>query len=1426
MKLYQNALKLHSQGPHFFSEAEQAYEALFDSEIFSYPESQSLAKRLALKDNADESDYDDYEIGQAAPPVGSNDAAPNSLPQILYLSYKNHGQFLLDRLIYRVAVPNEEDARILHGGKEARSAASESLELFAEALDRDETDFDLWRRTSRISGYLGSQRLTRFSLEAVLDSKSRVDGESDGLDEVFAREELTELVTTLQDELSQIQMDSPISSRKKIAKSLKTLMDPFPELPNSPQQLLAQSLPRGESKILDLPECTWTGIGKLILEQRKLQMRNDSSTEFGNRYELKLPNEQTHAPYNTAESRKHKKMVSAESLFKSRALPDPASQQKCESQSDEITMIDVSTKEGSVSHKTSLVDKEATTSEVSVIGFEPSTTNNIKTSDPLDRTKAAGTSCGQATDAKPTLKRNSDLAGIQDSVEGGRSRSKRLRARAEVNADEEVDPKDLTKHFEELLQPCVQADRWLFSVVHELCTKAGVQFSNNLANQTQASSLDDDAGGFIVAEDNATFFKDFKDTLCSWDPNKSNLLVHGTGSGASVTLLGRGNDSGLAAFLEHSKTGSRKTSENMLFDQGILEFVRLNNESWNDLDQLSTLWIEALLRPSTLNHGMGAEELSSSSQSIGSKYMQYAWPVSLKDTLSQILVEEDETVFSAVEKQVSLIDERTPGEAPRAVIQQHEMEATIELAQTIFELHLDVYGKITAPSSKVDQPTRTTQRDRLRRWAALSSNAMSRQPDGEAAAVRNLAFRHLWSSVIYVSLVEAASRDHVLLCLKDIKLMLEVLDLSPIELQNNAIMPEVSPEAAEREISKLTTMDFFLSIFDPSIEEPVAVIESLEPVLMRTGLKTVTKQLQPDEEIMREIKDSQDDEVEMQDAMPPILSSLRTPAKSYEHQMSDFLDKANASLRLSLWHRLKTAYEAIDFPPMVFLCNIRCMNIILLELQSPTYVKESREDRTANLVVWMRNLADLATHCLDLVRGSLKALDCMDEDHLGMALKSCVEMTKLFHVYAQWEDALRVGQMQAPQQPSGAAVTYRSAMNFMREIQPKLWVLLYLLLREAASQDPKSFTTLDEDLVEYLTATHSAFSSRDFCRVGKKSFLKFMKTELLRLHVPAISESEMSQVLYDLYGLKVCQNSSDLNEHGCTGDQIDRSSALEIIDFVMTQARKFNIRDLLKSDLKIAIEKIQAIVGTPRASSVHQAFNRRIAISFFKSPINPVNLYRSLRGIGGLTGMPINTEYAVVARKGWFFQLGYILLMKYKTQKRLTPDTSDDLDNAVTFLKLDLDFNAENWETWYRLAQTFDAKIDEDTTWNADKINDSKSDLVAMQKHSIHCYTMAVAGAVRHADNSFETASKLSDLYTDFGNRIYASSRAPFSMKVFSLHDHTKFFNGAARGTYENPPFRELTEPAAWTFAAHLFRLAIVDKPDYWMYVQIPAFLP
>ena len=198
--------------------------------------------------------------------------------------------------------------------------------------------------------------------------------------------------------------------------------------------------------------------------------------------------------------------------------------------------------------------------------------------------------------------------------------------------------------------------------------------------------------------------------------------------------------------------------------------------------------------------------------------------------------------------------------------------------------------------------------------------------------------------------------------------------------------------------------------------------------------------------------------------------------------------------------------------------------------------------------------------------------------------------------------------------------------------------------------------------------------------------------------------------------------------------------------------------------------------------------------------------------------LPVPAERAVIAQKGWYFLLGHAALTKFRSQKRLNPVPTTDLDDAILFFRQDLEHGFGRWESWYRLAQTYDAKLEEDITWSADKMNNNQTELVIWQRYAIHCYTMALAAAIRTADPTPESRSLLSDLYSDFGMRIYTSSREPLSMAAFGLTDFTRHFNKPeSQQLYEGKPFRETNLYFVWNFASYLFRRAAVSKPKNWM---------
>ena len=96
-----------------------------------------------------------------------SDGSLSSLPQILHLAYKNRGQFVLDQLRHQAQAAFQAGSRLSE--QLIESGADRALKDFAEALMRDDTDADLWRRTARIADMTGRKRIARLCLEAALD---------------------------------------------------------------------------------------------------------------------------------------------------------------------------------------------------------------------------------------------------------------------------------------------------------------------------------------------------------------------------------------------------------------------------------------------------------------------------------------------------------------------------------------------------------------------------------------------------------------------------------------------------------------------------------------------------------------------------------------------------------------------------------------------------------------------------------------------------------------------------------------------------------------------------------------------------------------------------------------------------------------------------------------------------------------------------------------------------------------------------------------------------------------------------------------------------------------------------------------------------------------------------------------------------------
>jgi hypothetical protein len=836
----------------------------------------------------------------------------------------------------------------------------------------------------------------------------------------------------------------------------------------------------------------------------------------------------------------------------------------------------------------------------------------------------------------------------------------------------------------------------------------------------------------------------------------------------------------LSAFLEHAKSGSQRAHEAPAFDDArdFKNFVETVNDGWSTIHDVAYEYVKGLAKT----------------------YTDSKWPDQLRATVAQVISTFDGSIYERVVHEL---------ETSRGMMEGEAFAELANLAQVLFELHLDAYERITNPNSAVEQGTMLETRGRLDRWMDLvTAITKLRNPEQDDA----LSLRFLWAAVSSTTLVKGTSRDHVLNCWHSLRDFLAKSPGADINLPNNVIMPEISTAAAEREISKLTTMDFFLGLFQEDMSDPVSVIESLEPVLSPEGVHIIVP------------APSEPNGDDSDTANPKHRKQLPiTECASQELlDLWNFLKSSSTELRLLLWSRLGEAYGKIQYTTKQFSCFLRSIETIIADFEGDEYINTPTEPRRTLFMSMLKALDDLIIQSLHLALNDNSSFDIVDEDHLRSSMSALAKVSCLLHAAAMYEDETRIGMTPAPSSSS----TLRLFLNKLQEMQVRTWSLQYTMLKVGIYQHSDIFPKPENDLADYLAAVHQVLGLRKCCKSSNKIFLKMMRVELLKQKNIENWEDYLGQVLYDLHGLKLGVGIWEVQDHGCEPENLEKRQALQLVEKVAMLANRMSMKDLLKSDLKTTIERMQQAIGSAK-SSPQMAHNLRNYSEYLKAPIHPLHLYQALTGSVDLDAVSINTAESAPAKQGWFFLLGMIALTRFKgvdLNRRMSPGATDDLRIGATFLRLQLQYTPDRWEAWFRLAECFDYELDEAVLWTADKMNKERAELVKFQRHAIHSYTMALSHSYawalldRAALTSLEDdGDALYDMYRKFGMRMYSSSREPFAMEPFQHSDHKRFFiETEGSGTYKKILHTQMTDYQVWNFAAHLFRKAMVGKPKDW----------
>nr|OQO26575.1 hypothetical protein B0A51_06766 [Rachicladosporium sp. CCFEE 5018] len=1354
LKLYQNALKYHAEGPASFSEAAEAYQELFASEIFEYPESQTELRRIELYGPIVDSDEDWLE-GDAVTnfaPV-SLESGPSTLPQILHLSHKNYAQFRLDSLLASFDELNVTIRTIL-------ADASTALDHFVEALDKDDTDTDLWSRTATVGDVLDSERIARFCLEAVLegdveslDSMMSLPGLEDGL----AAEQLRNVVSRLRDESSLLQFPTRKGRGNGLLRLLKKRLDPYDGISARKRALCGSAqqtrevFVTAERHVLSSP-ASWTELGSQLLHQLAIR---EHSAKRGTAIMFDI---------------------------------DQSTPQRDHSVADELVPSMINGGASTAGHQmTMTVDEQFPGLDHGLPTVQLPPAVVVEEEDQPARHGADDTDLRASEPASlslPTRKRSADAAALGDGTEESRMKSRRTRAR-ESRGDSLPDTAEgrqaavdanILWEQDQSLNERQLADVWLFETIGNLFERvsiSGFEHGQHIRQELEPTKTPADPDQTVdetpdhkamrcARADLFGFLKNFN------DQDARMLLV-----GGEIPDLETAAVAASAAKNTQSSQSQLQLSMTSMPEDGLESFLRNVNAEWLSLGEVACRYIQHVLLP------------PNATDPEGNRYVQHTWSEELKATVVRTLVKFDGEITNQTLTDLEIAIEATRDKA-------HDTAATgllmlAAMVQAVYEIHLDIYCLILQPLSGIDTDTISQQGHRLLRWASIAREALWHASSAKPPSL-DLKTRFMWCTTLHVAASPTSEQHHVLECMQDLRAELVVKDSPVILLHNNAVMPEISIAVLDCKISELSNRDFFAKLAETGSENPVATIESLEPLL---------------EALQEGLSDPDDGEQQ-----PNTTESVPTA-------LLQFVSDSSTSVKLALWQRLRDAYLSIEYSPMAVACTVRMLRLVVDDLHENEFTSATDQDRRSMVLRCIRTsqvlLAELFTH----VKDSAAALSCLDDKRLADAVSVLGELLHLLQVFNIFEDGIQVGRVQAPGDDTDIR-TFDAVATSVHECQLQIWIILYGMLNELMKQNGEAYPSPVEDKFDFLRTLHRNLGIRGICSGLNRYFVRLLKDEFLSMtHVEGY-DNEQAQVLYDLYGINCFLNPSfELIEHHCMHDAfIDKGAAMQAVDLLLVQADKLPIRELVRHTLKDTIEKVHG--STTRKKPTEAILrNRSIIRTFLNSPIRPLDLYGCLKGEGSeLDVSPVPEADSLLAAKGWYFLMGHISLVKFKSQKRTGPSPSEDVEIAIAFFNQSLEYSTDDWGVWFRLAQAHDTKLEE-ALWQAEKLNTHMADIVQLQRAAIHCYIKALAMANRSADLAFDTPKKMTELYADFGMRMYSSAQPPFSMLAFAADGNDRWLS-LATGMTQTKTYKPLQRYTAWRFTKEMLTRAIRGRPHDW----------
>ncbi|KAK9458150.1 hypothetical protein V1511DRAFT_491878 [Dipodascopsis uninucleata] len=695
----------------------------------------------------------------------------------------------------------------------------------------------------------------------------------------------------------------------------------------------------------------------------------------------------------------------------------------------------------------------------------------------------------------------------------------------------------------------------------------------------------------------------------------------------------------------------------------------------------------------------------------------------------------------------------------------------LKLTESIYELLLNIYIdeiQSSVGSNQKAQQKIAVKADQLERWREFLMDISCLVEDSSEQHIGDLRLRYEWTTIIHKKAIGTSHEELLELFNGFMELLLEYPN-HIIYLPNTAYIPEISSQGVSMQMSKLHASSVFSDICQNLDQDAQKNVQMLEAILQRSDSRDISVDV--DFEIMEQ-----------------------------------FIRNASLEFRLFLWSLLRKGYAELNESNKAFECLPISLSLVMKDLSSEEYLKLGQSQRIFTLYRSLYLLQDTLLTTSEYCLKDSQYLATLSDSKLNEVVSYLFTLLRLLHVCMVHEDNLVNNNITVKE-----TKVYNKSVNKMHEMLVQSWCIVYVCystrLISTLSDSERA-----EKCLQLLYVLHEELGTRACCSLSDGAFLKLLQSELIRIDSPE-SENEMLQCLHCRFGLALGNELFFPYDHKTTPGSLDRPNALELVQFIMAMAlRKRNSQTLPRSDMKVALDKFCEVIGVPRRDQTSIYYNQSVLESFLNQSLDPLILKRSIRGEECLSTIKVKSDYAKVAMIGLYFLQGQVYLTQYRSRKRTMAGRTEDLDYAIRYFKHDLVCNTNRFESWYGLAQTYDAQAEDDMTWSAEKLNSEyRKSIGATQRRAILCYSVATSLYLRQ-DTIIPPKSILATFWTDFGYELYSSARAPMEMEAFHVEEFERHFSGST-GMYSKPRHPELKSTTAIKLSLHMFHMAkCVDR--------------